>query len=51
MTLRSGTGNKRGCLILSGIIAAVIALLILIGFNGDPRNAAEEDIPIAPAAN
>ena len=48
----SGTGNRRGCFILAGVIIAVIALLMLIGFNGDPRNAVEEDIPTTgPAPN
>jgi len=44
-------GNRRGCFIIAGLILAVLALLALIGFNGDPRNAVEEDIPTTPVAS
>ena len=43
------TDGRRGCAILVAILAAVLILLALIGFNADPTNETEGDIPTAPA--
>jgi hypothetical protein len=43
--------NRRGCFLIAGILALLIAALAYIGFHGDPIDDLKSDIPALGARN